>query len=120
MSTRMGRYRIAMPTNSTESSRGGRRSDVIDGSRGGGGGRAGSRDRLQLLGAVVLVERDRTDEEDEEGDRHRGGDRPVPIAEEFVPQHAPDHEILRAAEQRRNHELADGGYEYQHRAGDDP
>ena len=52
-------------------------------------------------------------------DRHRARDRPVAVTEELGPQHFADHQLLGAAEQRRDHELADRGDEHQHRAGDD-
>src|SRR5438477_7447498 len=42
-----------------------------------------------------------------ERDRDRRGHRPVVIAEELIPQHAADHELVRAAEERRDHELPD-------------
>ncbi len=41
---------------------------------------------LELLGAVMLVERDRPDQQHQESDGDRGGDRPIAVAEEFIPQ----------------------------------
>ncbi len=40
---------------------------------------------IELLGTVVLVERYRPDQQHQENDRYRGGDRPIAVAEELIP-----------------------------------
>ena len=55
----------------------------------------------------------------EQQDRDRGGERPVAVREELAPELPADHQGLRAAEQIRDHELADRRDEAQERAGDD-
>src|SRR5271165_6395941 len=75
---------------------------------------------LELLGAVVLIQRNRPDQQYQKCDGDRGGHWPIAVAEELVPQHTADHEIVGAAEQSRDDEFPDGRYEHQHGARDDP
>ena len=48
------------------------------------------------LHVVVLIDRDRAGQQQQKGDGHRGGHRPVMVAEELIPQHAADHQVVRA------------------------
>src|SRR5580693_2280128 len=59
-------------------------------------------------------------EQREQQHGHGGGQRPVPVVEELLPQHTPDHQRARAAEQGRNDELADRRNEDQETPGQDP
>ena len=94
-------YRIAMPMHRIEISSGEGRSCTSG---------------LELFRTVVLVEGDRAHQQDQERHRHGRGNGPIPVAEELIPEDAPDHEIVRPAEERGDHELADRGDEHQHRA----
>ena len=68
---------------------------------------------------VALEHHDRHHQQQQHRDGDRARHRPVAVGEELIPQHAADHQRIRAAEQLGNHELADRRDEHQHRAGDD-
>ncbi len=75
--------------------------------------------RLELLGVVVLVERDGPHQQHQKCNGHRRGDRPVPIAEELVPEHPADHQVVGSAEDGGDDEFADRRNEHQHGTGND-
>ena len=67
----------------------------------------------------TLEQHDRHHEQQQDQHRHRARHRPVAVLEELVRQHAADHELVGAAEQRRNDVLADRRNEHEQRPGDD-
>src|SRR6266850_840615 len=68
----------------------------------------------------ALVPEDGRKEEEEQHDGNGRRDGPVPIDEEYIPEHAADHERIRATEERGNRELADRGDEDEQAPADDP
>src|SRR5882762_8449542 len=100
----MGMYKTAMPMARIEIRKGEMRLSILG---------------FDLLGAVMLVQGDRTDQQHQKRDGHGGGHGPIAVAEELVPEHSADHQIVRAAEQGRDDEFADRRNEYQHGARDD-
>ena len=73
----------------------------------------------ELAPLEALEQQDRHHQQQQDQDRHRARHRPVAILEELVRQHPPDHQLVGAPEQRRDHVLADRRDEHQQRAGDD-
>ena len=65
-----------------------------------------------------LKQHDRNDEDQQQDDRHRRGDRPVTVVEEFVPKRLADHQGLRTTQQVGNDEFTNGGNENEKTAGD--
>src|ERR1700687_5036001 len=73
-------------------------------------------DRSRLL---VLIDKDRHDQQAQQHHRDRGGERPVAIGEELGPQGLSDHQGGGAPEQVRNDEFADDRNEAEQRSGND-
>src|ERR1700676_354245 len=67
----------------------------------------------------ALQDDDEAYEQREQQHGHRRGEWPVPVVEELLPQHTPDHQRAWAPEQGRNDELADRRNEDQQTASQD-
>src|ERR1044071_9129172 len=59
---------------------------------------SGSQLALQFLGLVAIEQHDGHDQDQQHHHRQGGGHRPVTVVEEFLPEHAADHQSLRAAQ----------------------
>ena len=66
--------------------------------------------------AALAQQHDRHHQHHQHGDGHRARHRPVAVGEELVPEHPPDHQRVRPAEQLGDDELADRRHEDQHEA----
>jgi hypothetical protein len=73
----------------------------------------------ELAPFEALKQHDGHDQQQQDQDRHRARDRQVAVLEELIRQHAADHQLIGAAEQRRNHVLAHRRDEHQQAAGED-
>jgi hypothetical protein len=74
---------------------------------------------LQFFVLEALEDHDWHDQQQQHRDGHGARLRPVSIEEEFVGQQLRHHELIGAAEQRRNDVLTDRRDEHQQRARDD-